>query len=97
MLIFSLGTHAGQKLQDYYPELVRMFTKFNEDLRWDNSFELSQIADIDGTPLFMNIPNTKKIAKIGSKEVNIKTHEQERNYVTTILLFVVNGTKLPQM
>ena len=33
---------------------------------------------MDETPLFMNITNTKSIAKIGSKEVEIKTHEQEK-------------------
>ena len=61
MLIFRSGTHVGQKLSESYPELIRRFTKFNEDLRWDNSFELSQIANMDETPLFMNIPNTKTI------------------------------------
>ena len=29
---------------------------------------------MDETPLFMNIPNTKTIAKIGSKEINIKNY-----------------------
>ena len=33
---------------------------------------------MDETPSFMNIPNTKSIAKISSKEVNINTHGQER-------------------
>ena len=40
---------------------------------------------MDETPLFMNMTNTKTIAKIGSKEVNIKTHSQERVHVTAIL------------
>ena len=97
MLTFRSGTHVGQKLPEPYPELIRRFTKFNEDLRWDNSFELSQIANMDETPLFMNIPNTKTIAKIGSKEVNIKTHGQERIHVTTILWIVTDCTKLPPM
>ena len=52
---------------------------------------------MDETPLFMNIPNTKTIAKIGFKEVNIKTHGQERIHVTAILWIVTNGTKLPPM
>ena len=30
------------------------------------------------TPLFINIPTKKTIAKIGSKEVNIKTHGKEK-------------------
>ena len=59
------------------PELIRRFSKFNENLRWDNNFELNQIANMDETPLFMNISNTKTITKISSKEVKIKTNEKK--------------------
>ena len=97
MLTFRSGTHIGQKLPQSYPELMRKFTKFNEKLRSDNDFELNQIANMDETPLFMNITNTKTIAKIGSKEVDIKTHEQEKIHVTTILWIIADGTKLPPM
>ena len=76
---------------------MRKFTKFNEKLRWDNDFELSQIANMDETPLLMNITNTKTIAKIGSKEFDIKTHRQEKFHVTAILWIIADGTKLPQM
>ena len=78
MLNFCSGTHIGQKLPQSYAELMRKFTKFNKKLRWDSDLEISQIANMDETPLFMNITNTKSIAKIGSKEVEIKTHEQEK-------------------
>ena len=40
---------------------------------------------MDEAPLLMNIPNTKTVAKIGLKEVKIKTQRQERIYVTAIL------------
>ena len=40
---------------------------------------------MDKTPLFMKITNTKSIAKIGSKEVDIKIHGQERIYIIAIL------------
>ena len=45
----------------------------------------------------MNIPNTKTITEIGSKEVNIKTHWQEMIHVTTILWIVADGTRLSTM
>ena len=51
---------------------------------------------MDKTPLFKNITNTKSIAKIGSKEVDIKTHGQERIYVTVILWIVADGTKFSE-
>ena len=97
MLTFCSGTHISQKLPEFYKELIRKFTKFNDDLRWDNDFELSKIANMDDTPLFMNILKTKTITKISSKEVNIKTYEQERIHVTAILWIIADCTKLPQM
>ena len=51
---------------------MRKFTKYNEKLREDKEFWFSQIANMDETPLFMNIASTKTIALIGSKEVAIK-------------------------
>ena len=52
---------------------------------------------MDETPLFMNITNTKTIVKICSKEVDIKTHRQEKISVTAILWIIADGTKLPPM
>ena len=97
MLTFRSGIHVGQKLEESSQELIRKCIKLNEDQRWDNNFELSQIVSMDETPLFMNIPNTKTIAKIGLKEVNIKTHGQERIHVTVILWIATDGTKLPNV
>ena len=82
---FCSCTHVSQKLPESNQELIRKFAKFNEDLRWDNNLELSQIANMDETQLFINIPNTKMIAKISSKEVNIKAHGQERIHVVARL------------
>ena len=33
----------------------------------------------------MNMTSTKTIAKIGSKEVNVKNHGQERVHVTAVI------------
>ena len=72
---------------------MRNFNKYNEKLREDKEFWFSQIANMDETALFMNIASTKTIARIGSKEVVIKTHGQEKcmslqYYV--LLLMVLN-------
>ena len=72
-----LGSHIDKKLSQLYPELMRKFTKLNENLRWDNNFELYQIANMDKAQLFMSVINTEMIAKINSKEIDIKTHRKE--------------------
>ena len=52
---------------------------------------------MDETPLFMNIASTKTIVRIGSKEVVIKNHGQEKVHITTILCIITDCTKLPPM
>ena len=52
---------------------------------------------MDEIPLFMNFTCTKTIAEIGSKEVNIQTHGQERVHVTSILWILSDGSELPPM
>ena len=96
MLTFRSDAYVSQELPESYLELIKKFTKYNEDQRWYNNFEWSQIANMHETPLFINIPNTKMIVKIGTKGFNIKIHGQERIHVTVILWIVADGTKLPQ-
>ena len=52
---------------------------------------------MDETPLFMNIPNTKTIFKISSKEVNRKPHLQEKVHVSEKLWIEADSTKLSQI
>ena len=54
------------------------FIKSVENYRKCNDLELDQIANMDETPLFLNMARAKTIPKIGSKTVNIKTHGQEK-------------------
>ena len=91
LLTFRAGTHFGQKLPDSYPEVMRKLTKYNEKLREDKEFWFSQISNMDETPLFLNIASTKTIARIGSKEVVIKIHGQQKVHVTAILCIIADA------
>ena len=68
---------VGNQLQNIMQKQWKIFIKFNENLRKNNDLRFIQVANIDETPLFMKMTSTKTIAKIRSKEVNIKTHGQE--------------------
>ena len=94
-LTFRAGTHVGQELPENYREKMFDFIKLNETYRKNNDLELAQVANMDETPLFLNMVRTKTIAKIGSKTVNIKTHGQEKVRVTAVLWIIADGTKLP--
>ena len=49
MLTLSSSSSVGQKLPEFYLELIKKLTKLNKDLRIDNNFELSKIANMDKT------------------------------------------------
>ena len=53
-------------INDYIP-------KYNASRMPNRNLEIDQIADMDETPLILNMARTKTIAKIGSNTVNIKT------------------------
>ena len=84
-LTFRAGAHIGQEHSENYKEKMFEFIKLVENYRKCNDLELDQIANMDETPLFLNMARTRTIAKIGSKTVNIKTHGQEKVRVTVIL------------
>ena len=65
LLTFRSGTNVKQSLPEYYSKAMKKIIKFDENLRKDHYFSLTQIANMDETPLFMNMNKTKTITKIG--------------------------------
>ena len=49
-MTFLSGTHVSHKLSESYIKSIRKFAKFSEDLRRDNNFELSEIANMNQIP-----------------------------------------------
>ena len=92
---FRAGTHVGRELPENYREKNFKIIKLNEAYREQNYLKLSQIANMDETPIFLNMIRTRTITKIGSKTINIKSHGQDSVRVTAILWIVVDKTKLP--
>ena len=70
--------------------------KFNENSWKDNDFNLTLVANMDETPLFMSNTNTQLSPKYDQKRL-IKTHGQERVHITVILWMVAYATKLSPM
>ena len=69
---FRECTHVGQELSENYREKMFKLIKLNEAYREQNYLEMSQIANMDETLIFLNMARSKAIAKISLKTVNIK-------------------------
>ena len=94
-LTFRRNTHISQKLLEKYLDKILEFVFYNIKLRSKYWFELDAIANMDETPLYLNIPPSTTVQKIGSKRVNIKTQGQENWRVTAILTILASGENLP--
>ena len=58
---------CGPEISRFLSWKMRIYTQINAKIIKDNDFWLDQIASMSETPLFMNKPTKKKIAKIGQK------------------------------
>ena len=75
-LTFRRNTHISQKLPENYLDKILEFLSYNIKLRRKYWFEVDAIANMDETPLYLNMPPSTTVQKIGSKRVNIKTQGQ---------------------
>ena len=96
-LTFRRNTHNSQKLPENYLDKIHEFFSYNIKLRSKYWFELDAIANMDETPMYLNMPPSTTVQKIGSKRVNIKTQGQENWRVTAILIILASGEKLPPL
>ena len=62
-----------------------------------HSFPLHLIANMDETPLTLNMPPNRTVNKTGKKTIKIRTTGNEKNRVTVVLACCDDGLKLKPM
>jgi hypothetical protein len=60
-------------------------------------FELSQIGNMDETPMFFDLPGNRTVDTKGKKTIMIRTTGHERAHFTVVLACMADGTKLKPM
>ena len=78
-------THIAQKLPKDVDFKVEEFHKFVIDERKKFEFCLSQIGNMDETPMYFDMPGNKTVDFKGSKSVSIKTTGHEKQHFTVVL------------
>ncbi|KAG8196096.1 hypothetical protein JTE90_007834 [Oedothorax gibbosus] len=87
-------TKIAQKLPKQLEEKIVAFQKEVINLRKENNFELSQIGNMDETPMTFDIPINRTVNAKGDKTVLIKTTGHEKTHFTVVLTCMADGTKL---
>lgn len=87
-------TSIGQKLPDDSKEKLMSFHKFVLSLRRQHEYPLSDIFNMDETPLRFDMPETRTLSFAGEKTVHIKTTGAEKRGFTCVLTVAADGSKV---
>ena len=87
-------THIAQKLPSDVEEKVQSFHRFVIGERKQMNYEMSQIGNMDETPMFFDMPGNRTVDFKGSTSINVKTSGGEKSHFTVVLSCLADGTKL---
>jgi len=62
-----------------------------------HSYQLSQIGNVDETPVFFYLPSNRTVGYVGSKTVTIRTTGHDKTHFTAVLTCMADRTKLLPM
>ena len=87
-------TKIAQKLPAVLEDKVSSFHSFIINLRKKHGYDLSQIGNMDETPMTFDLPGNQTVDTVGSKTIMIKTTGHEKTHFTVVLACMADGTKL---
>ena len=87
-------THMSQKKEEELSEKMSNFLRFVIKLRKSKGYELSEIGNMDETPIWMDMPGNYTIEPRGTKTVSLVTTGHEKTRFTVKLAAMADGTKL---
>jgi hypothetical protein len=93
-LQFRRSTHVGQLLPDKSFEISSSFLSDVYKSRIEMHYTDDLIANMDETPININMPPNYTICKKGTKNIIILTQGQEKCRVSIMLTILANGEKL---
>jgi len=83
----------AQKLPNDLEEKINSFHTFIINPRKQNNFELSQINNMDETPMCFDLPASRTIDSKGKHTVQIRTTGHEKTHFTVVLSCMADSTK----
>ena len=86
-------TKIAQKLPRDLKEKIHLFHTFIISLRKQNNFELSQIGNMDETPMTFDLPASRTIDTKENRTIQIRTTGHEKTHFTVVLSCMADGTK----
>ena len=83
-------TKISQKLLSQTNELLKNFQNFIIRLKTEKSFELSNILNMDKTPVWFEMTENFTINQIDEITIHIRRTDNERNWFTIVLIYAAS-------
>lgn len=96
-LVLRQKTKISQKLPDDLEDKISSFQSFVIKMRRKEEYDLSQIGNMDETPVWFDMPTARTVSHKGQKTVLVKTTGHEKTRFTVVLTCLADGTKLKPM
>ena len=93
-LTLKQRTKLSQKLPKDLESKVDSFQKYIIKMRKRHEYDLSQIGNMDETPMTFDLPGNRTVHTKGEKTVLVKTTGHEKTHFTVVLVCMADGTKL---
>ena len=90
-------TKIAQKLPADLEEKVTKFLSFVIKQRRQRNYALTQIGNMDETPIWFDMPSARTVNNKGGKTVLVKTTGHEKARFTVVLACMSDGTRLNPM
>ena len=90
-------TKISQKLPRDLDDKITSFHSYIIDQRTNYDFPLSNIANMDETPMFFDLPSNRTVHPRGDHTILVKTTGHEKTHFTVVLACMADGTKLKPM
>ena len=96
-LVLRQRTKLAQKLPEDLEEKITLFQSVVIKMRKKEQYDLSQIGNMDETPVWFDMPTSKTVTAKGEKTVLVRTTGHEKSRFTVVLSCLADGTKLKPM
>lgn len=96
-LVLRQRTKIAQKLPEDYNDKLINFQRFVINLRKKYEYPLSQIGNMDETPVYFDMPSNKTVDVKGRKTIFTRSTGHEKTRFTVVLTCLANGEKLKPM
>lgn len=96
-ITFRRSTHIAQHSKSIVDDRVDKFLNFVIRMRKLRGYQMSEIGNMDETPVWFEMPGKSTLSECGEKEIRATSTGHEKEKLTVTLSTYADGTKLPPL